>query len=41
MTAMGQWLSSDAIKIATFHAETVMGNPEDFKSVTTQKDTYE
>ena len=31
MTAMGQRLSSDAIKIATFHAETVMGNPEDFK----------
>jgi len=38
MPAMGQWLSSDAIKIATFHAETVMGTTEDFKSVLTQKD---
>jgi hypothetical protein len=35
---MGQWLGSDAIKIATFHAETIMGNTEDFKSVMTQKD---
>jgi hypothetical protein len=35
---MGQWLGSDAIKIATFRAETVMGNIEDFKSVITQKD---
>jgi hypothetical protein len=35
---MGQWLGSDAIKIATFHAEIVMGNIEDFKSVMTQKD---
>jgi hypothetical protein len=35
---MGQWLGSDAIKIATFHTETVMGNIEDFKSVMTQKD---
>jgi hypothetical protein len=35
---MGQWLGNDAIKIATFHAETVMGNIEDFKSVMTQKD---
>ena len=35
---MGQWLSSDAVKIATFHAETGMGNIEDFKSVLTQKD---
>jgi hypothetical protein len=38
---MGQWLGSDAIKIATFYAETVMGNTEDFKSVMTQKDRYE
>jgi hypothetical protein len=35
---MRQWLGSDAIKIATFHAETAMGNIEDFKSVMTQKD---
>jgi hypothetical protein len=35
---MGQWLGSDAIKVATFHAETVMRNIEDFKSVMTQKD---
>ena len=35
---MGQWLSSDAIKIATFYAETVMGNIEEFKRVITQKD---
>jgi hypothetical protein len=38
---MGQWLGNDAIKIATFHAETVMGNTEDFKSAMTQKDRYE
>jgi len=38
---MGQWLGSDAVKIATFHAEKAMGNPEDFKSVMTQKDRYE
>jgi len=41
MTAMGQWLSSDAIRLATFHAATGTGNPEDFKSVITQKDRYE
>jgi hypothetical protein len=35
---MGQWLGSDAIKIATFHAEIIMGNTEDLKSVITQKD---
>jgi hypothetical protein len=35
---MRQWLGSDAIKIATFYAETVMGNTKDFKSVMTQKD---
>jgi hypothetical protein len=35
---MGQGLSDDAIKIATFHAETVMESTEDFKSVMTQKD---
>ena len=38
---MGQGLGSDAVKIATFHAEKVMGNTEDFKSVMTQKDRYE
>jgi hypothetical protein len=35
---MGQWLGSDAIKIATFYAEIVMESTEDFKSVMTQKD---
>ena len=35
---MGQWLGSDAIKIATFHAEQMMQSTEDFKSVMTQKD---
>ena len=35
---MGQGLGSDAIKIATFHAEKAMGNTNDFKSVMTQKD---
>ena len=38
MTAMGQGLGSDAIKIATFYAEKVVGNTQDFKSVMTQKD---
>jgi hypothetical protein len=35
---MGQWLGSDAIEIATFHADTVLETTEDFKSVMTQKD---
>jgi len=35
---MGQWLGSEAIKIETFYAETVMGDIEDYKSVMTQKD---
>jgi hypothetical protein len=35
---MGQWLDNDAIKIATFHTETIMESTQDFKSVMTQKD---
>ena len=35
---MGQWLGSDATKIATFHAETVLETTEDFNSIMTQKD---
>jgi hypothetical protein len=38
MTPTGQWLGSDAIKIATFHTEIMMESTQDFKSVMTQKD---
>jgi hypothetical protein len=35
---MASGIGSDAIKIATFHAENVMESTQDFKSVMTQKD---
>jgi hypothetical protein len=35
---MGQWLGSDVMQLATFHADTVMETTEDFISVMTQKD---